>query len=85
MTSTVSPSVTVSAHKPCQLKFDNLQIDTSKNDLCAFSILENASVVIEPMDGTDNRLASADYYAGLQAQKLGGKAGEVRNNRNRGP
>ena len=68
----------VGTGNPVNLKLDNLQIDTSKNDLCAFSILENASVVIELMDGTDNRLTSADYFAGLQAQNLGGKAGEVR-------
>ncbi len=68
----------VGADDPVKLRFDNLQINTSKADLCAFSILENASVVIELMDGTDNRLTSADYFAGLQAQNLGGKAGEVR-------
>lgn len=68
----------VGADNPVKLKFDNLQIDTSKVDLSAFSILENASVIIELMDGTDSRLTSADYFAGLQAQNLGGKAGEVK-------
>lgn len=64
--------------KAIPLTFENLSINTSKADLCAFSILESASVAITLAPGTNNTLISSDFFAGLQVQNLGGQSGSVR-------